>query len=379
MDFALNDEQEQLQQSARKYLDSLGGVKLARRYGDKRENAALDQVWQGIANLGYGGILIPEEYGGLGLGMVSLVPVMEELGRYVTPGAFPETFAFAAHLISRAGSEEQKQEILAKIIDGSARFALGLTEAGTYSVPDEIRITAEREGDKFVLSGTKTFAWEADSATHFIIVARTRNGSGLEGLSAFLVPAGTAGLNVRERGSLDLSRRLFELELNHLVLGPETLIGGEGVAGPFINEAVQFLTAAIISEMVGAMDELVILSTNYAKTREQFGQPIGRFQGVKHRIADMQVKKEMARSLSYYAAWALEAGAPDAASAVAAAKSFAGEAFIQLASDNIQNHGGMGFTWEVDAHFYLKRAKAWETYLGSPRTQREKLAVALGW
>lgn len=379
MDFALDDEQEQLQQSAHKYLDSLGGVQLARRYGDNRENAALDQVWKGITDLGYGGILIPEEYGGLGLGMVSMVPVMEELGRYVTPGAFPETYAFAAPLISHAGSEAQKQELLAKIIDGSARFALGLAEASTYSVPDEIRLTAERDGDNFVISGTKTFVWEADSATHFIIVARTRSGTGLEGLSAFLVPAGTAGLNLHERGSLDLSRRLFDLELNHLVLDPKTLIGGEGVTGPYINEAVQFLTSAIISQMVGAMDQLVELSTNYAKTREQFGQPIGRFQGVKHRIADMQVKKEMARSLSYYAAWALEANAPDAGEAVAAAKSYAGEAFIQLASDNIQNHGGMGFTWEVDAHFYLKRAKAWENYLGNPRSHREKLATALGW
>lgn len=385
MNFALSEEQVQFGQSTREYLQSLGDIKLARKYADGEEQA-LKQVWDGLSKLGYMGLTVPEAYGGMGEGLISLVPVMEEMGRALVPGIYAETVALAVPLLVQYGTEEQKQKYLPAIASGQLSFTLAVTEpapSGTLAVVDYaasgIQMSATRTSDGYLISGVKTLVPHGDTADVIILPVRTAKGDGEYGISLLLVERAQANPECKALNSFDQTRKLVELQFNEVKVPFSALLGPESGGWSLLQSAIQSLNVALCASLVGVMDKAVEMSIEYGNTRYQFGHPIGRFQAIKHRIVDMKLDLESARSLTYYAAWAVENQAEDRVAAVASARSFVTEAAIRVASHNIQNHGGMGFTWEFDCHLLVKRARALENYLGSPASYREQIAVGLGW
>jgi alkylation response protein AidB-like acyl-CoA dehydrogenase len=378
MDFALNEEQNLFQESTRQFLESKGDLAIARTYMEGNEQI-LGELWNGLGELGYMGLNISESNGGLGLGALSLVPILEEMGRAVVPGPYPETVAFAVPLIEAYGSETQKQRYLPEIAAGKLKITLALLEEGNENSPDGIQLKASSSGEEYVLQGTKQLVPHADIADTLIVPVRTGGTHSEYGISLLLIDKDQANLLLQSRQSMDETRKVFAVTFEEVRVPKAQVLGPENAGWPILQEGIYNLNAALCSTMVGGIERAVEMSTEYAKTREQFGQPIGRFQAVKHRIVDMKLALENARSLSYYASWAVENKAEDMVEAVAMARSFISEAYIKVAGSNIQNHGGMGFTWEFDCHLFLKRARSLENYLGSPESHRETIASELGW
>jgi alkylation response protein AidB-like acyl-CoA dehydrogenase len=378
MDFALNEEQVMFQQTTRQFLESKGDLTIPRDYMNGNKGV-LEDLWNGLGNLGFMGINISENYGGLGLGALSLVPILEEMGRSVVPGPYPETVAFAVPLLETYGSEEQKQHYLPEIAAGKCKFSLALLEEGGELSPSSIQLKAEKRGNEYVLQGTKILVPYADSANSLIVPVRTSDSvQGGYGISLLLIDCQQENISIKELHSIDETRQLVNVTFNDVRVPNSQLLGPENEGWSLLEDGLNHLNAAFSSTMVGGIDRVVEMATEYAKTREQFGQPIGRFQAVKHRIVDMKLALESARSLSYYASWTVESNNPEMAEAVSMARSFISEAFIKTAGNNIQIHGGMGFTWEFDCHLFLKRARSLEHHLGSPEYHREVIADELG-
>ncbi|WP_042463163.1 acyl-CoA dehydrogenase family protein [Neobacillus dielmonensis] len=379
MDFALNEEQLMFQETTRQFLESKGDLTLPRDYmnGNKQ---VLEDLWNGLGSLGFMGINISETYGGLGLGALSLVPILEEMGRSVVPGPYPETVAFTAPLLEAYGSVEQKQKYLPEIAAGHRKFSLALLEENGELSPADIQLKAEQRGNDYILQGKKLLVPYADIVDTLIVPVRTGGTSqGEYGISLILVDCKQPNISKQELRSMDETRKLFNVEFHDVAVPSTQLLGAENEGWAILDQGLNYVNAAFASTMVGGIERVVEMSTEYAKTRQQFGQPIGRFQAVKHRIVDMKLALESSRSLSYYASWAAENNAEELAEAVSMARSFISEAYIKAAGANIQNHGGMGFTWEFDCHLFLKRARSLGNHLGSPEYHREKVAKELGW
>jgi alkylation response protein AidB-like acyl-CoA dehydrogenase len=318
---------------------------------DTAHDAAL---WTKLAEQGFTGIITPEEYGGMGLGKVELVLLMEEAGYALLPGPFFSTVALAGSVIDACGTPEQKKKYLQRIAAGQARATLALVEAAGSWDTDGLKISAA--GGK--LNGTKLFVTDAAVADFIVVVAR-------EGV--FVVEAKAPGLHIEPMKGMDLARKIYAVEFKNTPA--EKLGDSSGLAG-----ALNVATAALCAEMTGGMQRTLELTVAYAKTRKQFGKPIGIFQAVQHLCADMYLETESSRSATYYAAWALEENVPDAAAAVSVAKIYASDASRNVGNHGIQVHGGMGFTWENDIHLYYRRAKASETMLGDAAFHRERIA-----
>lgn len=378
MDFALNEEQIMFQNSARQFLESKGDLTIPRSYMEGKEEI-LDELWKGLGELGYMGITIAEEYGGLGLGPLTLVPVLEEMGRAVVPGPYPETVGFAVPVIQEYGTEEQKKKYLPEIAAGKLKVTIALLEGNDELSPSAIQLRAKDAGDDYVLDGSKILVPHADIADLIIVPVRTGGNNGEYGVSLLLVDTKDVSLEMVRQQSIDETRKLLKVTFNEVRVPKAQLLGPENAGYGILETGIIHLNAALCSTMVGGLERIVEMSTEYANTRHQFGQPIGRFQAIKHRIVDMKLNLESSRSLSYYGAWAVENKSDDVVEAVSIARSFITEAYIDVAGKNIQNHGGMGFTWEFDCHLFLKRARSLEHYLGSPEFYREKAAVELGW
>lgn len=378
MDFSLNEEQRTFQSSARQFIDSKEGVALSRRYTEGEENV-LSEIWSGLGELGYLGITVSEKYGGLGMGPLTLVPIMEEIGRALLPGPYAETMAFAVPLIETYGTEEQKQKYLPEIAEGKSKVTLALLENQMELTASSIQLEAKQAGEDYILTGQKNLVPYAKEADLLIVPVRTGGNNGEYGISLLLVDNEPSKITKQELDNMDETRKLANLNFEEVRISKSQLLGQENLGWGILQEGIVELNAAISSTMVGGMEKIVEMATEYGKTRTQFGQPIGRFQAIKHRIVNMKMAMESSRSLSYYAAWAVENKSGDMVEAVSLAKSFSSESYIETASDNIQIHGGMGFTWEFDCHLFLKRARALENYLGAPEQMREMAAVELGW
>jgi alkylation response protein AidB-like acyl-CoA dehydrogenase len=307
-----------------------------------------------MAQQGFTGITLPEEFGGMGLGQVEMVLLMEEAGRALLPGPFFSTVALAGAVIDACGTTEQKKKYLTPICHGEARSTLAILEASASWNPADLQMS--ESGGK--LTGQKLFVTDAAAAS-FIVVA-ARNG-------VFVVDAKAAGLKLTPMQGLDLTRRLYSLEFNNT---PADKLGTP--AG--LARALDAATTALSGEMVGGMQRTLDITVQYAKTRKQFNNPIGQYQAVQHQCADMYLETESSRSAAYYAAWALEENAADAALSVSIAKMYASDACRTVGNRGIQIHGGMGFTWENDLHLYYRRAKASETTLGDGSFHRERIA-----
>ena len=371
MDFSLTADQEEFRTYVRKVLMKDIATQIVRDIA-KGDERLLTDAHNKLTDLGIMGIPVAEDYGGLELGATDLIPVMEELGRAVMPDVYAETLAFAVPLIAKYGTEQQKQDYLGAISEGSRLISLAWLEPnGTYderSITTSVRETT----DGFLLTGKKTLVRLTEQVTHLLVVAKDEQ----QLTRLFLVPRKNAKY-VKQK-SFDETQSFFRVTFQEEVIGKE-----QEIVLPFPNEALQqasvHLLAAINSKMVGAMDRLVEMCTEYAKIREQFGQPIGRFQAIKHRLADCKVMLESARALSHYAAWTVENNSEDCLETVLSAKALIADSFIKISGESVQIHGGIGFTEELDCHLYVKRARVYENYLGSQSSIRERAAVAMGW
>jgi alkylation response protein AidB-like acyl-CoA dehydrogenase len=378
MDIGFTEEQELLRDTARKFLDSDCDTKFVRRMM-ATEAAVTPEFWSKLAENGWLGITYPEEYGGSGLGLVDLVVLMEEIGRAVMPGPFPATVLLGGAAIAEAGSPAQRREFLPGIAAGETKATLAATEPNARWDAAGITLAAKEARGGFSLSGTKLFVPDAHLADVLVVAARTHDGSTMEdGVSLFLVPKGAPGVTVRVLPSVDETRKLCEVKFDNVTVPAEALLGDLNGGWPALARVIDHAAVALAAEMCGAAQRVLDMTVDYAKLRIAFGKPIGTYQGVKHKCADMLIEIENAKSLTYYAAWAVDEGEPDAAMAVSMAKAAASDAGRKVCAAGIQLHGGIGMTWEHDLQLYLKRAKASEIALGDATWHRERIARLLG-
>ncbi|HXD97250.1 MAG TPA: acyl-CoA dehydrogenase [Candidatus Acidoferrum sp.] len=374
MDFGFNQEQELLRATARKFFESECTSEFVR--ARMAEPAGVtDGFWAKLAEQGWLGLIYPEEYGGAGLGFVDLTVLMEEMGRAVMPGPFFSTVLLGGLTILEAGSAAQKKEWLDKISAGEAKVTLAFTEPNARWDAAAVTVTARESGGTFTLSGTKLFVLDAHLADALVVVARTREGKRPEeGLSLFLVPRGAKGVDVKLLPTMDQTRKLCEVTFTDVTVGADALLGPKDGAWSPLSRVLDRATVALCAEMCGGAQRVLDMTTEYAKIRIAFGKPIGSYQGVKHKAADMLVEIENAKSLTYYAAWAVDENVPEAPLAASMAKAYVSDAFRKAAGAGIQLHGGIGFTWEHDLHLYFKRAKSSEFTFGDGTWHRERVA-----
>ena len=378
MDIGFSEEQELLRDTARKFLEAECTTKFVREMM-ATEHAVTDAFWQQLAENGWLGITYPEEDGGSGLGLVDLVVLMEEMGRAVMPGPFPATVLLGGAAIAEAGLPAQRQEWLPRIAAGAAKATLAITEPNARWDAAGITAAAGESRVGFTLSGSKMFVPDAHLADALVVAARSRDGSTLEdGVSLFLVAKDAAGLDIRLLRSVDETRKLCEVRLDNVTVPASALLGELHQGWPPLQRVIDRAAVALSAEICGAAQRVLDMTVEYAKLRVAFGKPIGSYQGVKHQCADMLVEIENAKSLTYYAAWAVDEGDPEAAMAVSMAKAAASDAGRKVCAAGIQLHGGIGMTWEHDLHLYLKRAKADEVAFGDATWHRERIARMMG-
>jgi alkylation response protein AidB-like acyl-CoA dehydrogenase len=374
MDFAFSEEQEMLRSATRDFLAKECGSKVVRKLMEGAD-AYDSALWKKIAALGWTALGIPEEYGGAGT-FLDLIVVLEECGRALLPGPFFATMGLAVPALLEAGTAAQKKEALGAIAEGKARATLAFTEPSGRWDAGGVTLAAKPAGGGWRLDGVKLFVPDAAGADYTVVAARTR-GEGEEGISLFLIKGRPKGMTVTELQTLDMTRRWNEIRFDGVEVDGDSLMGAPHKGWPPLKRSLEWATAALCAEMVGGTQKVLESSTEYAKTRHQFGKPIGIYQAVSHKLADMLVLTESGRSATYYAAWAVEADAPDRSLASSMAKAYVSDAYRKVAGDGIQVHGGIGFTWEHDLHLYFKRAKASEVTLGDATYHRELVAQAL--
>jgi alkylation response protein AidB-like acyl-CoA dehydrogenase len=372
MDFGFNADQELLRSTARKFFENECTSEFVRARMAE-EGGFTDEFWTKLAEQGWLGLVYPEAFGGAGLGFVDLTVLMEEMGRAVMPGPFFSTVLLGGLTILEAGSDAQKKEWLTRIADGQARVSLAWTEPSARWDAAGVTMTAAAGGGGFTLTGTKLFVPDAHVAHALVVVARTRE-AGEDGISLFLVPTNAKGVAITLLPTMDQTRKLCEVKLDHVAVPASALLGTKDGGWLPLSRVVQRAMVALCAEMCGGAQKVLDMTTEYAKIRIAFGKPIGSYQGVKHKAADMLVDVENAKSLTYYAAWAVDENVPEAALAASMAKAYASDAFRKVAGAGIQLHGGIGFTWEHDLHLYFKRAKSSEFTFGDATYHRERVA-----
>jgi alkylation response protein AidB-like acyl-CoA dehydrogenase len=372
MDFGFNADQEMLRATARKFFENECTSEFVRARMAE-DGGFTEDFWTKLAEQGWLGLVYPEQYGGAGLGFVDLTVLMEEMGRAVMPGPFFSTLLLGGLTIFEAGSDAQKKEWLTKIAEGQARVSLAWTEPSARWDAAGVTTTAAPSGGGFTLSGTKLFVPDAHVAHALVVVARTRD-AGEDGISLFVVPTNAKGVSITLLPTMDQTRKLCEVKLDHVAVPASALLGAKDGGWLPLARVVQRATVALCAEMCGGAQKVLDMTTEYAKIRIAFGKPIGSYQGVKHKAADMLVEVENAKSLTYYAAWAVDENVPEAALAASMAKAYASDAFRKVAGAGIQLHGGIGFTWEHDLHLYFKRAKSSEFTFGDATYHRERVA-----
>ncbi|HEY1340340.1 MAG TPA: acyl-CoA dehydrogenase family protein [Bryobacteraceae bacterium] len=351
MQFGLTETQQMLKNSAREFFPAECPMAEVRRLMEV-EGAYDAKLWSKIAAQGWTGIIFDEQHGGMGLGLVELAVAAEEMGRALLPGPYFSTVCLAGALLDAI--PEQRAH-LRPICEGRERATVALMDANGAR--------AELKGG--ALSGAKLFVPDACAADFTLVVC---------GDAVARVSRNAPGVSIKPMPSIDATRQLYEVSFAGTPA--EILVSGPP-AEAALSRALDVATLAVCAEMVGGMQRIMEISVEYAKTRKQFGKPIGQFQAVQHHCADMLLLTESSRSAVYYAAWALNEGAPDARTAVSIAKSYANEAYREVGNKGIQVHGGMGFTWENDIHLYYRRAKASEIAFGDTAYHRERIARAV--
>jgi len=378
MDFGFTEEQEMLRESARKFLEAECPTAFVRKMME-HETAHSAELWKKLAGLGWLGLLIPQRFGGMGGSLLDASVIVEEMGKALLPGPFFATVLLGAAAVGVGGSAAQKKELLPRIAEGSAVLTLAFVENRGSHDAAKIELAAKRKGRDYVLRGEKLFVFDAAVADWIVVAARTASAKKgpRHGVTLFLVERGAPGLSIAPLSTVDKTRRQANLTFDRVNVPTEQLLGRLDQGWPILSRALQIGTAALCVETVGVAQRALELSVEYARERMQFGKPIGSFQAVKHKCVDMMVAVENARSLSYYATWAVDERNRECATAVAMAKAYASDMGKNVTGDAIQVHGGIGFTWEHDIHLYYRRALANEVTFGSAPLHREAVAQQL--
>jgi len=377
MNFGLTPEQELLRTNARAFLEKECPSAVVRQ-AMKDPIGDLPGVWQKMADLGWMGLLIPEDLGGLGLTMFELVVVLEEMGRVLLPGPYFPTVVLGGMTLLIGATPQLQQELLPRVAAGEVRFTLALTEPSGRWEASAVATRAQPTHDGYELVGTKLYIPEAHVVDYTIVAARTRDGwSPEDGISLFLLDRQAPGVTCTQLPTMDPTRRWCALTLDHVKVPPQALIGPLHGGWPLLTQVIDRAITALCAEMCGAAERVMEMSVDYAKSRVAFGKPIGSYQAVKHKCAEMLLQLENAKSLTYYAAWACQEGAPGASQAASMAKAYATEMLCHVAADGIQVHGGIGFTWDHDMHLYFKRAQSSRFTFGDATWHRERVARML--
>jgi alkylation response protein AidB-like acyl-CoA dehydrogenase len=378
MDFKFSEEQEELRRAARRFLEAESSPERVRR--TMATDTGFDaEVWSRVAEeLGWLAVTIPEEHGGLGLGPVDLMPILEEMGRALFCGPFFSTVCLGANAILVGGDDAQKAEHLGAIAAGTLTATLAHTERNGRWDTSGIEATYERDGSDYVLSGEKRYVLDGHTAGLVVVAARAPGSTGDDGIALFAVGGDVAGLTRSALPTMDQTRKQAAIRLDRVRVPRDALVGEEGAGAPILRETLDRALAALAVEQVGGAEACLDMAVAYAKERKQFGRAIGTFQSIKHICANMLMRVEAARSIAYYAGLCATDGAPELAEAASSAKAYCSDAYFYCAAENVQIHGGVGFTWEFAPHLYLKRAKSSETLLGDAPLHRERVAAILG-
>ncbi len=353
MNFGFSDEQDLLRSEARKLLAEQCPLSEVRKIGESPD-AHSPELWKQLGELGWLGLTVPEEFGGAELEWIDLALLLEEAGRGLFPSPLISS-TLAAAAITQSGTDEQKQAKLPGLANGSLIGTVALTEQSGIFGTEGIELRGERQGEDWVLNGVKCFVTDPVVASFFVVAFRT--GDGAEDLALAIVDAESAGVSAESFAVIDSTKRLGNLTLENVRVPADAILGEAGgaandVAGLFDRGAI-----AVTAEILGAAQAALDMTVDYAKERIQFGSPIGRFQGVKHPLAEMFVQIESAKSLLYYAAWAIDSKPEDIPRAVSRAKAYASDAFVRIGIDGVQLHGTIAYTDEYDMQLYLKRSK----------------------
>jgi alkylation response protein AidB-like acyl-CoA dehydrogenase len=373
MDFGFSEEQEMLRTMARDFLGKECPTTWVRQMMDD-ERGMTDAVWSKMAELGWMGLILPEEHGGSGLGFVDLVVVLEEMGRAVLPGPFFSTVVVGGVALLEGGTAAQRSELLPRMAAGELRVSLAHLEPSARLDPEGVATTAAPEAGGVRLDGTKLFVPDAVGCDVFVVVARAPGSHGPDGVTLVLVDAAAPGVSITPLKTMDQTRKLAEVRLEGVRVPADRVLAGGGGGWRLLERIVDRGKVGLCAEMCGGAARVLEMSVEYAKVREQFGRPIGSFQAIQHKCANMLVEVESSKSVTYYAAWALANDVAEAPLAAAMAKAYCSDAYRHTAGEGIQIHGGIGFTWEHDMHLYFKRAKSAEVTFGDATWNRELVA-----
>jgi alkylation response protein AidB-like acyl-CoA dehydrogenase len=378
VEFCFSEEQNELRRAARHFLE-VESSEARVRAAMETETGYDPRVWKQLSEeLAWTALTIPEAYGGLGLSYLDLHPLMEEMGRALLCAPFFSTICLGANALLVGGSDAQKDRYLPSIAAGETTVALAHAEKNLAQGADAIEATYSKRGDGYVLRGSKHYVVDGHTSDLIIVTARAEGSRGSEGICSFVVPGDAAGLTRTWTPSMDQTRRLATIVLDGVKVAADACVGAEGDAWHSCERTLDLARIALAAEQVGAAEMCLDMSVEYAKVRHQFGRPIGSFQAIKHKCADMLTMVESARSAAFHASAVAGQDEVDLSEAASSAKAFCSDAFFHCAAENIQIHGGIGFTWEHPAHMYFKRAKASEVLLGDPAFHRERVAHRMG-
>ncbi|MGA0239298.1 MAG: acyl-CoA dehydrogenase family protein [Acidimicrobiales bacterium] len=370
MNFAFSEEQDQLRDFVRSFLEDKSDEAAVREQMDT-EQGFDEAVWNQMAEqMGLQALAIPEEYGGQGFGFIEQIVVLEEMGRALLCAPYFSSCVLAANTLLHSGDEDAKSAHLPGIASGETRATLAFTEENGKWDESGITAQATASGDGYSISGTKMYVLDGHTANLMIVAARTD-----AGVSLFAVDPSGAGVTTTALSTMDQTRKQAKVVLDG---ANGSLIGTDGGGWDVLSTVLDLAAVALAAEQVGGAQMCLDMSVEYAKVRVQFGRPIGSFQAIKHKCADMLLEVESAKSAAYYAGWCANEMNDELPSVASLAKSYCSEAYFHAAAENIQIHGGIGFTWEHPAHLYFKRAKSSELLFGDPTYHRELLAQRIG-
>jgi alkylation response protein AidB-like acyl-CoA dehydrogenase len=375
MELEFSNDQEELRDSIRAVLVRESPISLARKVVEDGDRPT--ELWNTVTSLGWPALTVGEEFGGIGLGMIEAGILAEELGRVLAPGALLPTITQFVPAVREAGTEEQRVRFLEAVANGTCSGTLAIAErTGSYD-PAMVTATLTIDGDSAVLTGEKRFAFEGDAVDEIVVVARKPGTTGDDGVRAIVVPA--TAVQTTAVHAIDGSRRLTDVHLDGVRVERDRVLGtGDENAAPALRRAVEEATVALALEMVGTAQTVFDVTLEYARQREQFGVPIGSFQAIKHKFADMMVSLERARATGYFAALTIAEDDERRTTATSVAKVAAGDCQRLLGKEGIQIHGGIGFTWEHDMHLYVKRLRSGEVLFGSSGAHKARIADQLG-
>ena len=369
---ALNEVQSMIRDQAKAWVKEESPIEKFREMRDSQADMKfIPETWAGIIEMGWTGIIVPEEYGGSGLGYQTFGLVLEELGRNLTASPLLASALIGASGVVLGGNEEQKQGFLPRIVDGSVVLTLAVDEGPRHD-PSRMKTEAKKTKTGFLLNGAKTFVQEGLAATDFIVASNTESGKTL-----FLVAGNKAGLSRQAIHTMD-SRGYANLEFNDVEIDSKDILGHEGHGSDLLDKILDCGRAGLSAEMLGTGAQAFDMTLEYLKTREQFGRVIGSFQALGHRAADLFGKMELSRSCMEAALRALDEQAENTAEMVSLSKARVGDFLYEMSNQLIQIHGGIGMTDEFDAGFYLKRARVIEASFGNRAFHKDRYAQLLG-